>query len=241
MLSGISLWGLFEYTNETLFDSITLTERLNKNNLVSHIIDKHGQLDLWQQNPIIVKRKINTFFLINYDNFDKMAEVLQMDYNPLENYDRSESTTENRDTNRSGANQSNTQTSNASAATGESHSTGSNASTIGNYNTEHQVSADNESSYQPLNKDIVSSRSDGGSSSDDMTNTSSATGSANEDISAAHSEVTDDDFTRTSRIHGNIGVTTSQQMLESELEIRKFNIYDYIADLFAAEFLLRVY
>ena len=157
MLSGISLWGLFEYTNETLFDSIQLTERLDKNNLVSHIIDKHGQLDLWQQNPIIVKRKINTFFLINYDNFDKMAEVLQMDYNPLENYDRSESTTENRDTNRSGANQSNTQTSNASAASGESHSTGSNASTIGNYNTEHQVSADNESSYQPLNKDIVSS------------------------------------------------------------------------------------
>lgn len=45
----------------------------------------------------------------------------------------------------------------------------------------------------------------------------------------------------TSRIHGNIGVTTSQQMIQSELELRKFDIYEEIAGRFEHEFLVQVY
>lgn len=44
-----------------------------------------------------------------------------------------------------------------------------------------------------------------------------------------------------SRIHGNIGVTTSQQMIESELELRKFDIYADIARRFENEFIVQVY
>lgn len=43
---------------------------------------------------------------------------------------------------------------------------------------------------------------------------------------------------RTGRIHGNIGVTTSQQMLQAELDIDRFNIYDEIAFIFMREFCL---
>lgn len=42
-------------------------------------------------------------------------------------------------------------------------------------------------------------------------------------------------------LYGNIGVTTSQQMLESEYEVAKFNIYEQIADLFIKEFCICVY
>ena len=45
----------------------------------------------------------------------------------------------------------------------------------------------------------------------------------------------------TSRVHGNIGVTTSQQMIQSELELRKFDIYEEIAGRFEHEFLVQVY
>ena len=45
----------------------------------------------------------------------------------------------------------------------------------------------------------------------------------------------------TGRLHGNIGVTTSQQMLQSELDIARFNIYDEAADLFISEFCIYVY
>ena len=45
-----------------------------------------------------------------------------------------------------------------------------------------------------------------------------------------------------SRIHGNIGVTTSQQMLAAELDIiPRLDIIDYIADEFRDEFCLYVY
>lgn len=44
-----------------------------------------------------------------------------------------------------------------------------------------------------------------------------------------------------SRIHGNIGVTTTQQMIQSELELRKFNLFEYIAQLFETDLCLGVY
>ena len=58
----------------------------------------------------------------------------------------------------------------------------------------------------------------------------------------AHGERIDDTHTKTSRIHGNIGVTTSQQMLEQEMQIAgKLNIYNYIVNEFKQRFCITVY
>lgn len=241
MVSGISLWGLFEYTNETLFDQIELTEKLDKDILVTNIIDKWGTVDLYQQNPIIVKRKINTFFLTNYDNFDKIAEVMQQEYNPLENYDRLEDTKENRDKTGAGVSTNNSTGSTTSSASGNSTSAGSSQTNLGASDTEHKTSADNEVDYQRFGKDISSARTDETASSDTLSNTSSANGSNTENSTATHSTSETDGFNRDSRIHGNIGTVSSQMLLLQELDVRKFNIYDYIADLFASEFLVRVF
>ena len=43
------------------------------------------------------------------------------------------------------------------------------------------------------------------------------------------------------RIHGNIGVTTSQQMLLSELDLGYWNVYEKITDLFLTHFVIPVY
>lgn len=53
--------------------------------------------------------------------------------------------------------------------------------------------------------------------------------------------VLDGDFEHRGRIHGNIGVTTSQTMLLSELDLGYWNIYEKITDLFLTEFVLPVY
>ena len=43
-------------------------------------------------------------------------------------------------------------------------------------------------------------------------------------------------------LYGNIGVTTSQQMLEAEMDVsRRFNIYELIAEEFVNEFCVMVY
>lgn len=52
---------------------------------------------------------------------------------------------------------------------------------------------------------------------------------------------TDDDLEHKGRIHGNIGVTTSQQMLISELDLGYWNIYEKVTDIFLTEFVIPVY
>lgn len=51
----------------------------------------------------------------------------------------------------------------------------------------------------------------------------------------------DTDSTHEGRTHGNIGVTTSQQMIEEERRVSEFNMYDYIIQDFKQRFCIRVY
>lgn len=52
----------------------------------------------------------------------------------------------------------------------------------------------------------------------------------------------DDDGEHKGHIYGNIGVTTSQQMVEAEMDIRmKYNIYQMISDSFKSTFCVMVY
>lgn len=64
------------------------------------------------------------------------------------------------------------------------------------------------------------------------------------DNSANSSKMNNEDKTaslHSGRIHGNIGVTTSQQMLQAELDIDKWNLYEEITDLFLNEFCIYLY
>ena len=121
--------------------------------------------------------------------FTKMIKALDLEYNPIENYDRHESWTD----------------------TGES---GSEVSSSGP--TEGQVSAFDSSSYSPHDKEIQSSGSEASANNTDE---------------------------HEGWIHGNIGVTTSQQMLESEMVLQEKwgNLYNHIADCFISELLIAVY
>lgn len=51
----------------------------------------------------------------------------------------------------------------------------------------------------------------------------------------------DEVYTHSRNIKGNIGVTTTQQMIEQQRQTVKFNIYDYIIDSFKKRFCIMVY
>ena len=85
---------------------------------------------------------------------------------------------------------------------------------------ENKISAYDSSVYSPDNQSTTSSS---GSSTIDNTNTATNLNK------------------RTGRAYGNIGVTTSQQMLEQELKVALFNMYDHIADVFLQEYVIPVY
>lgn len=48
-------------------------------------------------------------------------------------------------------------------------------------------------------------------------------------------------YDHTNHMYGNIGVTTTQQMLEAEYQIAEWNIYENIADVFMKDFCIMLY
>lgn len=94
----------------------------------------------------------------------------------------------------------------------------------GTVTNEHTVSAYDSSSYQPEDKNVTTNNLKNDSSFDN-----SGTQNTNEKI------------THDAHLYGNIGVTTSQQMLKDELEISAWNIYEHISDLFKTELTILVY
>lgn len=137
----------------------------------------------------------------------------------------------------------------------------------GSETVEKQVSAFDSSSYQPSEK-TTTSRTDredeketSGSYADETTygksedltygKTEELTYGKLDELTYGRKDETTygkvDTVTHTgtegyrSNIHGNIGVTTSQQMITSELELRRFDIYTDIAERFEHEFLVQVY
>lgn len=89
--------------------------------------------------------------------------------------------------------------------------------------------------------------SESGSGTDDKTtefeeNTSGTVDTTVNRTGTVDTDTTNDrDFDHTSHQWGNIGVTTSQQMVEAELQLRYWNIYEHISDIFLDEMAVRVF
>ena len=96
-------------------------------------------------------------------------------------------------------------------------------------------------------KEGVWSESGSGTGDSTTTKTWSETGTDNADDTTAVEGTSatdrsyDRDLDHEGRIHGNIGVTTSQQMLQAELDVQAWNIYQHITDIFCKEMLITVY
>ena len=191
----MTLYGMYQY-DPTLFDGVTLPEGMDKTLMVNQIIRQSGDLFPYYQVPPQVKTAITEWFARRKDNFTKLWQGFTAEYNPIENYDRQEDSTE---------------TPNITHTLSNS---GQDAST-----NEADVQGYNGTDYVPNSRTKSS-----GTSSTNGTDTESGT------------------RTYTSRIHGNIGVTTSAQMLEGELNLRRsLDIYAMITAEFETDNLIQVY
>lgn len=214
-MARITLWGFYQY-DKTLFDGVVLPDGINKDNLVSDIMRNSGDLYPYHQVPEYLKRNINFWFARRLFDFERMYEALRVEYSPIENYDRKENTTRNYEN--SGTDKESTTLGSTTTSTN-----------IGSNDNENKVSAYNESDYTNREKDTQSYNST-------LTNTGSGTDTKQTEYGLKRKEVED------IRVHGNIGVTTSQQMIESEMELRaKYDIYKIISREFEREFLVQVY
>lgn len=225
-----TLWGLYQYDN-TLFDDVLLPDIIDKQICIDNIIDKSGDLYLYYQVPERAKAQITRWFEMHYLGFKRMAETLLMEYNPIENTDRHEteviSTTTSRTNKASG--------SDSTQASGSDSTTNTFNETV-DVDNENTVSAFDSGEYQPHDK--TESTTD-----TDNTNNGSVTyGRKDTNTYGRQDDLNGTDETRRLyEYHGNLGTMTNQYMIHEELSLRKYNLYDVIAEMFENDILIEIY
>lgn len=157
---------------------------LNKNALIDELVRQCGNFEVIPHDGVDFIRKIDVWSMTKIREWQKIFDALNMEYEPLHNYDRTE---------------------------------------------EEEIKVDNVKMEESGALSKIA-----GVDSGSLVEDSSAKGD---------NKHTDDDHSdRKLRSYGNIGVTTSQQMLESEIELRRqYNMYQIIIDDFKQEFCLLVY
>lgn len=234
----ITLIGFSNYLesqNDDLFEYLNVPTGIDKDLLVNTILLRGGEFEVLYADPAFLKNMIGVWSSKWQHTMERWIKALSIDYNPLENYDRMEEWEDNENKMSSQytkSNDSETQDRFENAVAQDvSNSTGSGDTT----NTRSAYDAD---TYQEHDKTETSSSGD--NTSNGITSANGHTVN-NSDSSNINSAMDHAKGIHSGRMHGNIGVTTSQQMLEAELDISKWNIYEEIADLFCSEFCIYVY
>ena len=187
----LTLNGLFQYDN-SLFDNLELPSELAKDTCIQVILEKCGEFPLLYPDFDYMKYAIGVFSKKWEWTLNKWAKAINIEYDPLYNFDRHEI-----------------------------------------YTNTSKTKAESNTNATSLNE--VSAFNDIDSATPNMKPTSKATSEAG---GTNQGEGTN---THEGRLYGNIGVTTSQQMLQSELNLGYWNIYNEIANLFSTEYCIRIY
>ena len=191
MRATLTITGLYNWDN-TIFDGWSFPNGIQKDDVASAIMYECSGLEITLPNPDIFKVVTNGWCQRKQHAWSRAYAAMLASYNPIHNYDRTETHTE-----------------------AETGSSGQSVESSGT-GTE-STAAFNSSTYAP--KSHVSNDQD-------------SEASANYGRNALH----------TISASGNIGVTTSQQMVDDELNLSgKLDIYHLIAMDFKKEFCLAIY
>lgn len=224
----MTLAGLYNW-DETLFDAMIFPKNADKQNFIDSLILSYGSCEPLYPDWDFMKNSAIPAWSIKWkSNIEKVYDLLEkLEYNPVENYDRQENWTDSpnitRETQLSGTD-SNKQTAGQGSTTKQT----------GTDTNEQKVSAFNSSGYDPSEQDIMTYGN--------QTQITTSGANTNE-FSYGRKDVNTEkgNTEHSGRIHGNVGVTTTQEMMESEMSLRKQSFIDYCTGLFANDLLLLVY
>lgn len=236
--SKITLIGMERYLNpdHSVFDDMQLPEGIDKSTLIGTIILRCQEFELLYPDPEFMTLAVNLWSRKNYWTFDRWIKALNKEYDPLYNKDYKEVYTDKH--------------TGEYSKEGHDKSSGNNKrttdmTTTNDLTTEaddttviHSEKAYNDSDFVETTKDV---------SSGPVTNTGTIKDEG--DIidqygnTGTNDEKGGDKYLNEHEYHGfgNIGVTSAQSLLNQELSVARFNIYNQIADLFASEFCIMIY
>lgn len=221
----IATTGLLDllYFDDTIMDNFTVPDGIDRQLALDTIYQRCGLTPLYHPDPAWLKFYVGRWCSKNAKTWDELYKTTIQDYNPIYNYDRTEETTDTR----SGTRKLSEDTSSNTKQSGDTSVTDTSSDS-----SEHTMSADNSDSYEPDYKDTAS-RHD--TQESESSNRVDVTGDR------AVDETTGETYSHKLRAYGNIGVTTTQEMLEAQRKVVRYNIYNEIADSFKDEFCLYIY
>ena len=227
-----------------MFDDCSVPARLDMQRVRGAIVMRCGLMTPLFSEPEVQRAATQQFFFENQWNFDHVLNILEAEYSPIENVQefRQESTKNSgADTLTISRNSTETHSGKDMRSIQESGTTGTQET--GTTGTENQISAENATTYQPDNKSTVThgageTTTHGKKTSDDLTHGETIAHGGSDIHKQDRGSRTDFEVFR----HGNIGVTTNQQMINQELDLlERFNPYRFIADLYEKELMLGIY
>lgn len=218
MQTTLSLRAMYNYDN-TLFANLSFPTGIDSQLAIDRILNKSEEFEVVYSDFDYLKDRIGIWSDMWQRTFEKWVAALSIEYNPLHNYDRHE---EYADARQRGY--ADNQTENSSSLSNTI--TGSTTSS----KTEQDVSAYDAAAYSDNQMEDATAQSN-------QYGSGSASGDVTRDTSGTSNEIVKHD----AHLYGNIGVTTSQQMLEDELRIAEWNLYEHISDIFISEFCILVY
>lgn len=226
-MQRLTLIGLSNY-DTTLFDNLELPDGYDKETFINSLLLEHGEKCVLYSNPAFMKNAIGLWGRKWSLELTRIYEALTAEYDPIYNYDRYEEYSDSE-----GRKYSSTTNAGHKAKDSPNYNTVRDTNTSAT--TERTVSADNSSGYQPDWRETVN----GGK------NTETTSGTT-QDLAETSNSKTDDSETRNfshkAHLYGNIGVTTSAQMVTEVVKQRfEYNLYATAARLFANELLIGIY
>ena len=222
----ITLIGLETFINKegsSLFNSLLLPAGIDKELLKDNILMRSGEFEVLYADPYLTQSLISIWSRKYYSTFERWVKALNIEYDPLNNYDRHEIIEDAT---------SDFQKGNTKNESGSDTTSTTESKVETDDITDYDESAFNETA--PTAKSKTTLDGEINSFTQDLGQTTS---DSNTDTSLEK----DGTYKRQAHLYGNIGVTTSQQMLQSELDLGYWNLIDRITDLFLREFCLLVY
>lgn len=205
---------------------------LNRDTLKSHIVFRCGLLIPLYSEPETMQAAISHWF--NYMAYDisKMLELAQTEYLPLENYRRTESETRDQ-----WITNDKTNTGTIGDSGGETTTDTGTITDEYTSNNEHTVSAYNESSYSPDNKD------EGGGDNERTLDTEREVTRGNTRTLDLADNGVEHNADKVDRLeYGNIGTMTTQDMFNQELDLLdRFNPYNWIVNRMQSDLFLGIW
>lgn len=220
--SKITLVGMYRYLDgigDDLFSEMILPADIDRQTLIDSIMLRGAEFEVLYSDAGTMKYAIGAWSKKWQHTLVKWANVLKIAYNPLENYNRKESWSDAKagSEDRTGSRKENGSVSDVAVSNGESKG-------------ENFRAAYDTASYSPVDKNT-----------NDYKNNSSGASVSKSDGTESEKKSAQESSIHTGTVSGNIGVTTSQQMLQAEWEVAKLNVYESAADLFLTELSIYTY